>query len=112
MEMGYAFVRFSNQVSFWEQKQKRTGLPKCRRLSLHFNLSHRSQQLKQKSRCTLEMQHLTLSPFLFQELVEHLNKSHMTLKRAIIPITVLSTGSQLTNIAEVQNLHVENAHNI
>lgn len=58
------------------------------------------------------MQHLTLSPFLFQELVEHLNKSHITLKRAIIHITLLSTGSQLTNIPEVQNLHIENVHNI
>lgn len=82
------------------EQEKRTGLPKCGRLSLHFNLSHRSQQLKQKSRCTLEMlgdmRQLTLRPFLFQELVEHLNKSYITLKRAIIHIILLSTESKLT----------------
>lgn len=58
------------------------------------------------------MRHLTLRPFLFQELVEHLNKSHITLKRVIIHMILLSTGSQFTKIPEVQNLHIENAHNI
>lgn len=56
--------------------------------------------------------HLTLRPFLFQEPVEHLNKSHITLTRAIIHITLLSTESQLTKISEGQNLHTEDAHNI
>lgn len=111
LHVNYAFVSFSSEVPFWRTGKREGQLfQTARRSSLCFNLSHRSQQLKQRLRFTSETQanmtHPTLRPFLLQEQGVCLNKAQISFKTAITCITQLSAGHRLPKLSERECLQI------
>lgn len=92
-------------VKFLSGRQERGKLfQTARSFSLCFNLSHGSQQLKQRLRFALETlantTHPTSGPFLLQEQGVCLNKVQISFNTAIICITHFPAGCQLPKLSE------------